>query len=164
MHATFTSGDARRRDIVAARLRRPNPDLTMQDIDGINAKHDALGRINPILDLFRDDAYHGDPDLGLKAAEYLFQLARIWSEWHSARIGTFPLEYRDYAGPAPRDYAEQSGEDRAYWEITDQLSELNVRLRQSGVGTNAAIDRIQDVIVHATAVLDRIYQATKEEA
>ncbi len=164
MHATFTSGAARRRDIDAARLQNPEHELTEQDIAGINAEHDREGRINPILDLFRDDGYSGSPDLHDTASEYLFQLARIWSEWQSARIGTFPLEYRDYDGPLDRAESDEDGEDRTYWEITDALSDYQMDQRLRGASTNDTIDRIQDFIVHATAVLTRIHDATKDDA
>lgn len=161
MHATFTSGAARRAHLDLLRERRGT--LSEGDIASVNAEHDRRGLINPILDLFRDDGYSGSPDLHGVTGEYLFQLARIWSEWQSARIGTFPLEYRDYAGPLEREHSEESGEDRAYWEITDLLSTFQMDWRLRGHGTIETADRIQDFIVHATAVLDRIYGATKDE-
>lgn len=157
MHTTFTSGAARRRDIDTARLQNPEHDLTMQDIEGINAEHGRDGRINPILDLLRDE-WDGHEAHAI-AVEYLFQLARHWSAWQSERIGTFPLDYRDYAGPLTREQSEASGEDRIYWEIEDALTEAERVLRFRGL----SLDTIQDYIVHATAVLGRIYEATKED-
>lgn len=164
MHATFTSGIARRRDIDAARLQNPEHEFTMQDIEGINAEHEREGRVNPILDLLRDewDAYGAHAI----AVEYLFQLARHWAAWQSPRISTFPLDYRDPSGPASREDSEESGEDRVYWEIDDALTEADRVLQFHGHGDRpgAVGDRIQDYIVHATAVLDRIYEATKDDA
>lgn len=162
MHATFTSGLARRLHLDYHRDCRGGV-LDSSSIAAINAQHDRRGLINPILDLFRDDGYSGSPDLHGVTLEYLFQLARIWSEWQSARIGTFPLEYRDFAGPLDRGDSETSGEDRAYWEITDVLSDFQMDWRLRGHGTIETSNRIQDFIVHATAVLDRIYEATKDE-
>lgn len=159
MHAIFTSGAARRRDLRSIEGYPPLP----SKIIAVNAEHDRRGRTNPILDLFRDDTYTGDPDLHYHATQFLFQLARVWSEWQSARIGTFPLEYRDYAGPVDREYSEESGEDREYWEITDVISDFQMDWRLRGHSTIETGNRIQDFIVHAVAVLDRIYDITNEE-
>jgi hypothetical protein len=154
MHATFTSGAARRRDITLTAAGMGRMIATPADLTAINNEHDRKGRINPILDLLRDE-WDGHEAHAI-AVEYLFQLARHWSEWQSERIGTFPLDYRDYAGPLPRKQSEASGEDRTYWEINDVLYDDAI--------LHGSSDRTQDLIVHATAVLDRIYEATKDDA
>lgn len=168
MHATFTSGAARRRDLTAARLQNPEHELIDQDIEGVNAEHDAAGRINPILDLLRDE--WDAPNAHFIAVEYLMQLARHWSAWQDARMGTFPLDYRDPSGPTPRDLAFESGEDRVFWEIDDALAAIAglTTTDEDRWGSDdrdlSVDDRILGYIVHATAVLTRIYEATKEDA
>ncbi len=144
MHTTYTSGAARRNALDDAR-RQANGMFTDLVVADVNATHDAAGRINPILDYFRDDAYPGSPDMHYYASEYLYALAHHWAEWQSPRIGTFPLDVQSYAGPATREESEESGEDRAYWYIWDALT---------GQGDG---DRVQDYIVHATAVIGRLY-------
>lgn len=147
MHTTYTSGAARRNALDDARALY-GPTGTALYIDDVNATHDAIGHINPILDYFRDDAYPGSPDLNYTAGEYLFQLGRHWSEWQSPRIGTFPHDVRDYAGPCTREESEESGEDRAYWYIADALA---------GDTHAYTANRVQDYIVHAVAVIGRLY-------
>jgi hypothetical protein len=182
MHRTFTSGAARRAEVTSRYVYAPmiiehGPDgelefRTEADVENdamaeqVNARHDKAGLINPILDVARDTLYSGDSDLGSHLHEWLFQLARIWSEWQSPRIGTFPLDYRDPCGQVTREQSEESGEDRAYWEIDDALA------RAAGI-TDEGPDRwdqpeasaqllrgysdsIQDYIAHATAVLSRL--------
>lgn len=144
MHTTYTSGAARRNDI--------HDGAELFAVDVINRKHAAAGRINPILDYFRDDTYQGDPDLYHHASEWLFQLSRHWAEWQSPRIGTFPHYVQSYTGPATREDAEASGEDRAYWYIMDALD---------AHADNG--DRVQDLIVHATAVIGRLYNMSAED-
>lgn len=171
MHATFTSGAARRRELATLpaghgaviidygngyEIRGSTPEKRAVH-EAVDARHDRAGRINPILDLLRDE-WDGHEAHAI-AVEYLFQLARHWSAWQSERIGTFPLDYRDYAGPLTREQSEASGEDRTYWEIEDALTEAERVLRFRGL----SLDAIQDYIVHATAVLGRIYEATKED-
>jgi hypothetical protein len=164
MHRAFTSGAARRAEVTSRYVHAPmiiksGPTGELEfrtEADDENAKmieqvtkwHDRAGRINPILDIFRDDTYQGDPDLGHHAHEWLFQLARHWSEWQSPRIGTFPLDYRDPSGPLTKAESEESGEDRVYWEIEAVLDEVD----DLAPGGNTQ----QDHIVHATAVLSRI--------
>lgn len=143
MHTTYTSGAARRKDI--------HDGAELFAVDVINRKHAAAGRINPILDWFRDETYQGDPDLYYRASEWLFQLGRHWAEWQSPRIGTFPHGMRDYAGPCTREESEGSGEDSAYWYIADALA-----------GQDDG-DRVQDMIVHATAVIGRLYSMSAED-
>lgn len=164
MHNTYTSGAARRNAITAQApanddylTQTPGEYVAWQaDLDAVrdrvNAEHDAAGRINPILDYFRDDTYQGDPDLHYHAAEYLFQLGRHWAEWQSARIGTFPHDMRDTFGPCTREESEESGEDRAYWYIADALNAHD----DDG-------DRVQDYIAHATAVIGRLYSMSAED-
>lgn len=98
---------------------------------------------NPILTEFRGDCDWGD--LFGSATEWLFQLARHWSEWQSPRIGTFPYDFRDPSGPASRADSEAMGEDRVYWTLEAVLDEVEYS------------NLVQDYIVHATAVLHRIY-------
>jgi hypothetical protein len=181
MHRTFTSGVARRNEL--ATEHTPGDPLIFWDNDAgyeirgtspenqamitrVNARHEQAGLINPILDRARDDLYQGDPDLGSHISEWLFQLARIWSEWQSPRIGTFPLEYQDHFGPVTREQSIETGEDYAYWSIDDALAEMAGivdigadRWDQPEVSTQLVMgysDLIQDAIVHATAVLSRL--------
>lgn len=109
---------------------------------------------NPILTEFRLECDYGD--LFGSSVEWLFQLARHWSEWQSPRIGTFPLDYRDLSGPATREYSEETGEDSVYWTIEAVLDDVCMHEPGSRDGHDEA-DLVQDYIVHATAVLDRIY-------
>jgi hypothetical protein len=161
MHATFTSGAARRAAVAAARTRTPmqwsedGTHLESGIIDQLNTlrseivnrRDDERGLTNPILDAFRDDATSGD--MYFYVSEWLFQLARHWSEWQSPRSGTFPLEYRDPAGPVTRQEADDSGEDLAYWDIEAALDDVDPGNERHG-------DLQQDLIVHATAVLTRL--------
>jgi len=165
MHHTFTSGAARRADMQARYVHapmiiKPGPTGELEFrtevdaenetmIEQVNARHHQAGLVNPILDLFRDHTYQGDPDLGSTLSEWLFQLARHWSEWHSARIGTFPLEYRDPSGPVTKQDSLETGEDDAYWQIEAALDEVDPSNERKG-------DVQQDLIVHATAVLSRL--------
>lgn len=188
MHTTFTSGAARRRELDPLPVGggaliidygngyeiRGSSAEERAAIDAVNAKHDALGRINPILDLLRDewDAHEAHAI----AVEYLFQLARHWAAWQDASMGTFPLDYRDMSGPASREEAEGGGEDRVYWGITDlfieELERRGATVRRhpdlpdgwEWDGSGREGNRIQGYIVHATAVLTRIYEATKDDA
>lgn len=91
--------------------------------------------------------YSSDPYA--ECSEWLFQLARHWALWQSPAIGTFPLEYRDPSGPASRDEAEETGEDRAYWEISDILRDTGNQERQ---------------IVHTVRVLSRLLALLEESA
>lgn len=99
--------------------------------------------------------------------EWLFQLARHWALWASPRIGTFPLDYRDPSGAATRAESEETGEDHAYWAISDVVQSV---LAENGAtiiedqtcpdgwthtGPERADDIVQDMIVHAVAVLNR---------
>lgn len=151
MHTTYTSGAARRNALDAERAQVGDTASGLY-IARINAEHDAAGRVNPILDYFRDDTYQGDPDLHYHAFEYLFQLGRHWALWQSPRIGTFPRDMRDYAGPCTREESEESGEDRAYWYIADALGQ-----------TQHDGDRTQDYLAHATAVIGRLYSMSEED-
>lgn len=100
--------------------------------------------------------------------EWLFQLARHWSQWQDERIGTFPLEYRDPSGPVARERAAESGEDSTFYSIDDiiraEVESLGARTWDDDEGEWGWIgdlrigDVIQDRIVHATRVLIRLKQ------
>lgn len=72
---------------------------------------------NPILAWFREA--HTDEPNAYTTHEWLFQLGRHWSQWHDARMGTFPLDMSDPSGPVSHSESEQDGEDRVYWELDD---------------------------------------------
>lgn len=108
---------------------------------------------NVILDVIRDSWDSGDPlSCGHEA---LFHLARHWSEWQSSRIGTFPLEYRDPSGPSDREDSERSGEDSLYWDIEDAINR-EIANRATDPMKPEIGNAIQDMIVHATSVINRL--------
>lgn len=110
---------------------------------------------NPILVLFREEADFGD--LYGSSVEFLFQLARHWSEWQSPRMGTFPVDYTDPSGPVSRTHSEETGEDHVYWYIADLIETMSAHEPDSSPESRAESHLIEDIIVHTTAVLARIY-------
>lgn len=117
-------------------------------------------RANPILERFRE--HTSGTDLFAHSSEFLFQLARHWERWQSPRIGTFPLEYTDPSGPGPLDEALENGEDMVFYDIEDIISELC----EHEPGTAKAreeSDLVQDILVHATRVLDRVLESHRHE-
>lgn len=137
--------------------------------EGYIADDDEHLPTNPILDIIRDGWDSGDP-LSC-TSEALFQLARHWSLWQSPRIGTFPLDYRDLSGPVPRSWSDDSGEDSLYYDIDDQIRGYLERRhcviewdrhrdwtwyphRFDTIGEPSC--DVQDMIVHAVTVLNRL--------
>lgn len=120
---------------------------------------------NVLLDVIRDGWDSGNPlSCGHEA---LFQLARHWALWQSARIGTFPLNYRDPSGPVSRGFAEETGEDQLYWDLDEQIR--TYLIQRGATITEEGNDNwtweggegdlgvtIQDMLAHAVAVLDRL--------
>lgn len=145
---TYTSGTARRRAI-DAEFDPLQPWLTFVAIDRVNAIDHGD---NPILDLFRDAKLSHDTLI-----EWLLQLARHWRLWQSPRIGTFPMAYRDPLGPVSRPLSAETGEDAVYHLIDDALR-LDMEDTES-----AYRDDADDLIVHATRVLIRLYNLTSED-
>lgn len=130
----------------------PRPEYTQQRVHAANA----------ILTEMRIEGVSADT-----VWEWLFQLARHWALWQSPRIGAFPLDYRDPSGAATQAESEETGEDAAYWTINSVLQSV---LRENGVtiiedqtcpdwwthtGPERADNIVQDMIVHAVAVLNR---------
>ena len=113
-------------------------------------------QVNPILEAFRDE-WPSEPN-AYTTHEWLYQLARHWAEWQGPRIGTFPIPGTYIAGEvATREESEESGEDRVYWEIQDALERFRKAQPSNTADDITPTARlIQDAIVHATAVLDRL--------
>jgi hypothetical protein len=120
-------------------------------------------------DLLSEFRMNYQSDSWATTVEWLIQLARHWSQWQDSRIGTFPLDYRDPSGPVARAESDYTGEDSAYYEIDDIikdiLSDMNCRIIDTDEGWTwlpgygklpDAGDRIQDLIVHTTAVLSHL--------
>lgn len=102
--------------------------------------------VNPILQELR---FSGVSD---NAVEYLFQLARIWTEWQSPAIGTFPLDWQDsMGGHCDREMSDETGEDYTYWLITDLIED---HLAHGGSSPRRE-DIVVAWVVHATAVINR---------
>ena len=99
---------------------------------------------NVIIQMYREEVYDGS---AYDTHEWLFQLARVWTEWQSSRIGTFPMDWRDQSGPVDREWSEDTGEDNVYWTIVDALE----RITADDKG-----ETVQDTIVQATTILDRL--------
>lgn len=138
--------------------------LTSQgDLDKENRNH--------LLYEFRLN-YHSDP--WAQTTEWLFQLGRHWTQWQDARIGTFPLVFGDPSGPVSRLHSEETGEDSAYWSIDEIIQECIITWGGEITETDTGWDwyasdhgrvgtYVQDMIVHATRVIDRMYKLLDSE-
>lgn len=172
----FTSGARRRNDITMVLLGTKI--VHTHSIAMLNEGHALTGRINPILDSFRDEEQGFDGTF-----EWLFQLGHVWTQWQDARIGTFPVEnWRPNLAHATLEESQLTGEDRAYWEIEYALRGYvqgldGVSIQDyddgswgyhidSGDLTMRRIEineEIQDRIVHATKVLTRLLHQREED-
>jgi hypothetical protein len=133
--------------------------LTSQgDLDKENRNH--------LLYEFRLN-YWSDP--AAQTGEWLFQLGRHWTLWQDARIGTFPLIFGDPSGPASKADAEETGEDSTYWSIDEIIQECITSWGGEITETDTGWDwyasdhkrvstYVQDTIVHAVRVIDRLYR------
>lgn len=175
--ADFTSGARRRNDIAA--LLEGTSITHVHSIAMLNEGHALTGRINPILDSFRDEEHGHDATF-----EWLFQLGRVWTQWQDARIGTFPVENWTPGSGEVTAYEEsqRTGEDAAYWDIeyalrgyVASLDAVSVTDYDDGTwgynidGGDLTMRRveineeIQDRIVHATKVLTRLLTQFEED-
>lgn len=174
----YTSGARRRNDLTA--LLEGTQITHVRSVAGVNEGHALAGRINTILDTFRDADYGHDA-----VFEWLFCLGYVWTEWQSPRLGAFPVEnWSPGADDGPTTFAEseRSGEDRGYWGIQGALRDYVARLDgitvtdyddgtwgyniDSGDLTMRRVqinEEIQDRIAHATAVLTRLLRTFEED-
>ena len=79
--STFTTGEARQRDLRPIRTRvavaeptEPGWDALVAELEQVNVTHHTAGRENPILALFRTYTFAGDPDVGTVAGRFLTAL------------------------------------------------------------------------------------------
>ena len=76
---------------------------------------------NPIISIAKESL---DPhSMQDWAAEWLFQMCRLWTEHQSPLTGTCPVPYRDFGGPLALEDALATGEDSAYWDAVLALIE-----------------------------------------
>jgi hypothetical protein len=81
MATTFTTGEARQRDLRPLRTLFADAEPTesgwdalVAELEQVNLTHHAAGRENPILALFRAYTFAGDPDVGTVAGRFLTAL------------------------------------------------------------------------------------------
>lgn len=118
---------------------------------------------NPIIDIARES--WDSHDAYFCASEWLFQMARLWTEHQSPDTGTFPIDYRDPSGPATYIQSQETGEDSAYWEavgaiLTEQGLPATPAQFEAWADGLVALGynphRAMRHIMQATAILDRI--------
>lgn len=133
--------------------------------------------VNPIIDIARE-SWDSD-DAHACATEWLFQMARLWTEHQDSDTGTFPYDWRGPSGPCSLTESVATGEDFAYWDAVLALwhdQKLGVPFdprdpytqewadrwgygeAPGGYDTNVAMRHI----MLATRVFNRIYELGRE--
>lgn len=120
-----------------------------------SAQDSTPKRVNLLLEAARGS--YSPYDSHFYAVETLIQLARIWADWQSPSMGTFPMDYRDPSGPVDLEVSKETGEDELYWIMQAELFYL--------AGSAHLHDAyIQAMIQHAVAVMARVLALTKEDS